>query len=279
MNETLPGGQILLFQSDDGRPKIQVRFEERTVWLPQRSIAELYQVSVPSVNEHLAHIYDEGELEPGPTIRKFRIVQTEGSRQVERLVDHYNLDAILAVGYRVRSPRGTLFRQWATEQLRDFLVKGFAIDDDRLKKGDSLGEDYFDELLARIRDIRSSERRFYQKITDIYATSIDYDARAEVTETFYATVQNKLHWAIHGKTAAEVIQARADATKPNVGLTSWKNSPKGALRKTDVAIAKNYERRGAIRDQPDRVDVPRLRGNTGRAKAPYAHGRLGEKTR
>jgi hypothetical protein len=150
------------------------------------------------------------------------------------------LDAILAVGYRVRSPRGTLFRQWATEQLRDFLVKGFVLDDERLKKGDSLGEDYFDELLARIRDIRASERRFYQKITDIYATSIDYDARAEVTETFYATVQNKLHWAIHGRTAAEVIQARADATKPNMGLTSWKNSPKGALRKTDVTIAKNY---------------------------------------
>lgn len=198
------------------------------------------KVSVPTVNEHLANIYDERELTPEATIRKFRIVQIEGSRQVERLVDHYSLDAILAVGYRVRSPRGTQFRQWATAQLRELLVKGFVLDDDRLKEGRFLGHDYFDELLARIRDIRASERRFYQKITDIYATSIDYDPNVKITQDFYVTVQNKLHWAIPGHTAAEIIRDRADANKPNMGLTTWKNAPKGAIRKTDVSIAKNY---------------------------------------
>jgi hypothetical protein len=233
-------GQILLFEGGDGRPKIQVRFEEQSVWLSQRSIAELYQVSVKTANEHLVNIYAEGELESEATIRKFRIVQTEGSRQVERLVDHYSLDAILAVGYRVRSARGTQFRQWATEQLRELLLKGFVLDDERLKAGCSLGSDYFDELLARIRDIRASERRFYQKITDIYATSIDYNPSAEVTEDFYATVQNKLHWAIHGHTAAEIIRSRANAEQAHMGLTNWKQSPKGLIRKGDVAIAKNY---------------------------------------
>ena len=238
--DSQPCGEIVLFQSDDGHAKIQVRIEGQTVWLPQRLIAELYQVSVPTVNEHLANIYEEEELGPEATIRKFRIVQTEGPRQVERLVDHYSLDAILSVGYRVRSPRGTQFRQWATAQLRELLVKGFVLDDDRLKEGRSLGQDYFDELLARIRDIRASERRFYQKITDIYATSIDYDPNVQITQDFYATVQNKLHWAIHGHTAAEIIRERADANKPNMGLTTWKNAPKGASRKTDGSITKNY---------------------------------------
>lgn len=236
----LPGGEIVLFQSEDGRSKIQVRIEGQTVWLPQKLIADLFQVSVPTVNEHLSNIYEEREIPPEGTIRKFRIVQSEGKREVARLVDHYNLDAILAVGYRVRSSRGTQFRQWATQQLREFLVKGFVLDDERLKEGRSLGQDYFDELLARIRDIRASERRFYQKITDIYATSIDYDSWAEITQQFYATVQNKLHWAIHGRTAAEIVVERADSSKPNMGLTTWKNSPHGAIRKTDVSIAKNY---------------------------------------
>lgn len=240
MTDSVSTGEIILFQSKDGQTKIQVRIEGQTVWLPQRLIAELFQVSVPSVNEHLAHIYEERELTPEATIRKFRTVQTEGKRRVERLVDHYNLDAILAVGYRVRSRRGTQFRQWATSQLRELLVKGFVLDDERLKEGRSIGQDYFDELLARIRDIRSSERRFYQKITDIYATSIDYDPQAEITQNFYAIVQNKLHWAIHGMTAAEVVKTRADASKANMGLTNWKNSPKGAIRKSDVTIAKNY---------------------------------------
>jgi hypothetical protein len=235
-----PHGEMVLFQSTDGHTKVQVRFEEKNVWLSQKAMAELYQVSVKTINEHIVNIYDENELAPEATIRKFRIVQTEGKREVTRTVDHFNLEAILAVGYRVRSSRGTQFRQWATAQLQELLVKGFVMDDERLKEGKSIGQDYFDELILRIRDIRASERRFYQKITDIYATSIDYDGRAKITQEFYATVQNKLHWATHGKTAAEVIKSRADATKKNMGLTNWKNSPDGPIRKSDVAIAKNY---------------------------------------
>jgi hypothetical protein len=181
----------------------------------------LYQVSVPTVNEHLATIYAERELDQEATIRNFRIVQREGTRDVTRNIDHYNLDAILAVGYRVRSARGTAFRQWATAQLRELLVKGFVLDDERLKEGRSIGGDYFDELLERIRDIRASERLFYQKITDIYATSIDYDPTHSTSQTFFATVQNKLHLAIHGHTAAEIIRQRADASRPQMGLTTW----------------------------------------------------------
>jgi len=236
----VPGGEFLLYTSDDGLVRLSVRVQDGTVWLAQRLIAELFGVSVKTANEHLVNIYDEGELEPEATIRKFRIVQQEGDREVSRLVDHYNLDAILAVGYRVRSIQGTQFRQWATIQLRELLVKGFVLDDEKLKGGETAFGDYFEELLARIRDIRASERRFYQKITDIYATSIDYDAKAEITLTFFATVQNKLHWAIHGHTAAEVIKKRADASKPNMGLTTWKNGPKGKIRKNDVGVAKNY---------------------------------------
>ncbi len=232
--------EIILFQADDGKTKIQVRMEEETVWLSQKLIADLYQVTSPTVNEHLSNLYDEGELQPEATIRKFRIVQREGSREVERLVDHYNLEAIISVGYRVRSHRGTQFRKWATAQLNEFLVKGFVLDDERLKQGRKWDKNYFEELINRIRDIRTSERQFYQKITDIYATSIDYDPNTEITKEFYATVQNKLHWAIHGHTAAELIVARASSEKPAMGLTSWKNSPKGKIRKSDVSIAKNY---------------------------------------
>ena len=233
-----PEGQVLIYQ--DGSTRLQVRLDGQTAWLPQRLIAELFQVSVPTVNEHLGNIYEEGELDPGATIRKFRIVQSEGTRQVARLVDHYNLDAILAVGFRVRSASGTQFRQWATTRLAELLVKGFTLDDERIKAGRTLGDDYFEELLARIRDIRSSERMFYQKITDIYATSIDYDSTAEITKTFFQTVQNKMHWAAHGHTAAEIVRKRADAAKPHMGLTTWKNAPEGAVRKSDVAVAKNY---------------------------------------
>jgi hypothetical protein len=236
-------GEIILFQAEDGKTKVQVRFEDDSVWLSQKLMAELYLVSVKTINEHLVNIYAEGELPPEATIRKFRIVQNEGKREVTREIEHYNLEAILAVGYRVRSHRGTQFRQWATAHLQEFLVKGFVMDDERLKEGKTLGPDgidYFDELLARIRDIRASERRFYQKITDIYATSIDYDSRSEITQSFYATVQNKLHWAIHGQTAAEVIVSRADAAKTNMGLTTWKNSPDGPIRRQDVSVAKNY---------------------------------------
>lgn len=241
MTDNLPvpapddSGQFLLYQTEDGQTRIEVRMADDTIWLPQRLIAELFQVSVPTVNEHLRTIYDDRELEPEATIRKFRIVQTEGSREVSRIVDHYNLDAILAVGYRVRSHRGTQFRIWATQRLREYLVKGFAMDDERLKQAG--GGDYFEELLARIRDIRSSERVFWKKVLDIYATSIDYDPRADLSIEFFKTVQNKMHWAAHGRTAAEVVHARADATKPNMGLTTWTGTKP---RKADVSIAKNY---------------------------------------
>lgn len=245
-----PGGQVLIYQ--DGASHLQVRLEGRTVWLSQRLIAELFQVSVPTVNEHLTGIYADGELDRAATIRSFRIVQTEGSRQVTRTIDHHSLDAILAVGYRIRSARGTAFRQWATARLSELLVKGFTMDDERLKEGRSVGDDYFDELLERIRAIRASERMFYQKITDIYASSIDYDAAHPLSQTFFATVQNKLHFAIHGRTAAEVIKSRANAVKPNMGLTTWKNAPHGPIRKADVAVAKNYL------SQPEIVELNRV---------------------
>lgn len=239
-------GQILIYQ--DGATRLRVRLEGHTVWLPQRLIADLYQVSVKTVNEHLVNIYAEGELDSQATIRSFRIVQTEGARVVTRSIEHYNLEAILAVGYRVRSARGTTFRQWATAQLRDLLVKGFVLDDERLKEGRTLGQNYFDELIERIRDIRASERIFYQKITDIYATSIDYDPTHPISQTFFATVQNKLHWAIHGRTAAEIIKERADASAPHMGLTTWKNAPRGPIRKADVTVAKNYLVEDEIRE-------------------------------
>lgn len=234
-DEAAPTSELLLYRGQDDRTRIEVRLQGDSVWLSQRQIAELYQVSVPTVNEHLAQAYEDGELEPERTIRKFRIVQAEGHREVRRLIDHYHLSAILAVGYRVRSSRGTQFRQWATERLSDYLLKGFALDDERLKRGPDDG--YFDELLARIRDIRSSERMFWRKVLDIYATSIDYDPAAEATQRFFQTVQNKMHWAAHGHTAAEVVRARADAGKPHAGLLAWSGS---VPRKQDNGIAKNY---------------------------------------
>ena len=229
---------LALFTSRDGQVRLQLKLVEQSLWLTQRQIAELFEKSPPTINEHLKNIYDEGELDPASTIRKFRTVALEGSRDVERLLDHYNLEAVLAVGYRVRSNRGTQFRQWATQVLKEYLVKGFAMDDERLKNPDKdISGDYFDELLERIRDIRASERRFYQKITDIYATASDYNNRAAISQQFFASVQNKLHWAIHGHTAAELIVERADSAKPNMGLTSWQGNRVG---KGDVAIAKNY---------------------------------------
>ncbi|WP_010648816.1 virulence RhuM family protein [Oceanobacillus massiliensis] len=232
-NET----NILIYQTEDGNTKIDVRLANETVWMTQKAIAELYQKSVNTINEHIKNIYAEGELQESATIRKNRIVQTEGKREVEREVSFYNLEMILAIGYRVRSHRGTQFRQWATARLNEYLVKGFTMDDDRLKEMRNFGEDYFDELLERIRDIRASEKRFYQKITDIYATSVDYNPDAEITQKFFATVQNKLHFAIHGMTAAELISNRSDAEKENMGLTSWKGDK---VRKRDVTVAKNY---------------------------------------
>lgn len=234
-DETPPPSELLLYRGEDERTRLEVRLSGDSVWLSQRQIAALYDVSVKTVSEHLRGIYDEGELEPERTVRKFRTVQAEGRREVRRLVDHYALAAILAVGYRVRSARGTQFRQWASERLSEYLVKGFAMDDERLKRGPDDG--YFEELLARIRDIRSSERMFWRKVLDIYATSIDYDPSAEASQRFFQTVQNKMHFAAHGHTAAEVVKARADASRPHMGLTAWSGS---APRKQDVGIAKNY---------------------------------------
>lgn len=228
--------QFLVYQAEDGQIKIDVRLEDETVWLTQRLMAELFQKDVRTINEHILNIYEEGELEPDPTIRKYRIVQKEGNREVSRLVDFYNLDMIISVGYRVKSQVATRFRIWATQRLKEYIVKGFVLDDERLKNPD-LPFDYFEELLSRIQDIRTSERRFYQKITDIYATSIDYGPTQELSLNFFKTVQNKLHWAITGKTAAEIIHDRADAKKSNMGLTSWRGAKP---RKQDVAIAKNY---------------------------------------
>jgi hypothetical protein len=244
--DPLPGGQLLIYH--DGALNLQVRLDGQTVWLTQAAMAELFQTSKQNISLHIQNIYEEGELTPEATVKQYLTVQTEGARQVRRSLDHYNLDLILAVGYRIRSPRGTQFRQWATAQLRELLTKGFVLDDERIKAGRTIGQDYFDELLERIRDIRASERLFYQKITDIYATSIDYDANAEITRTFFATVQNKLHWAIHGRTAAEMIRERSDAGKPNMGLTTWKNAPRGPVRRTDVDVAKNYLSEDEIRD-------------------------------
>ena len=231
--------RLILFQSEDQHARIEVRLDGGTVWLTQAQMAELYQTSVPNINIHLKAIYDERELDDEATIKRYLIVREEGKRRVSREVLHYNLDAILAVGYRVRSHRGTQFRQWATARLREFLVKGFVLDDERLKNPPGPGhEDYFAQLLARIRDIRSSERVFWRKILDIYATSVDYDPRQEASKKFFATVQNKMHWAAHGHTAAEIVQQRSDATKPFMGLTHVRHG--GIVRKTDIAIAKNY---------------------------------------
>lgn len=226
-----------MYQTEDGQTKIELRLEDETVWMTQKSLADLYQKSIKTISEHIKHIYDEGELTKEATIRKNQIVQTEGDREVTRESNFYNLEVIIAVGYRVRSHRGTQFRQWATDKINEYLVKGFVMDDARLKEMRNIGADYFDELLERIRDIRASEKRFYIKITDIYATSVDYDPQAEITRTFFATVQNKLHYAIHGMTAAELIQSRADATQNNMGLQSFKGEK---VRKNDVTIAKNY---------------------------------------
>ncbi len=228
---------ILIYQTEDGNTKIDVRLENETVWMTQKGIAELFQTSPQNITLHIKNIYEEGELQQEVTCKYYLQVQSEGRREVKRKAKHYNLEMIIAIGYRVRSHRGTQFRQWATERLNEYLVKGFTMDDDRLKEMRNFGQDYFDELLERIRDIRASEKRFYQKITDIYATSIDYNPKAEVTQEFFATVQNKLHFAIHGQTAAELIVDRAKAEKENMGLTAWKGDK---VRKTDVTVAKNY---------------------------------------
>lgn len=233
-------GEFLLYETEDGKTRVECRFVEDTLWLTQALMAELFQVKIPTINEHLKTIYADGELLPEATIRKFLIVRQEGSRQVSRNIDHYNLDAILAVGYRVRSTRGTQFRRWATERLREYLVKGFTLDDQRLKNPSVAGSgvpDYFDELLERIRDIRASERRMYLRVREIFAMAADYSSTLAETTQFFKVIQNKLHFAVTGKTAAELIHERADSSKVNMGLTTWKS---GTVRKADVSIAKNY---------------------------------------
>lgn len=231
---------ILLYSSDSGEVSVQVRYEDGTFWLTQKRMAELFSVDVRTVNEHLQNIFTSGEMSEEGTIRKIRIVQMEGKRKVERNVTFYPLEAIIAVGYRVNSEQATHFRQWATKTLNTFITKGYVLDKKRLKQGEQFGHDYFKELLEDIREIRASERRFYQKITDIYALAIDYDKNAIETKRFFASVQNKLHWAISGQTAAEIIYDNADAERPHMGLTTWRHAPDGKVMKSDITIAKNY---------------------------------------
>ncbi|MDD2479349.1 MAG: virulence RhuM family protein [Victivallaceae bacterium] len=237
-----PNTNFLLYKTSNGDVKVDVLLQDETIWMPQKKIAELFDVKVPAISKHLNNIYDSGELQKKSTVSILEIVQTEGSRQIKRGVEFYNLDAIIAVGYRVNSSRATQFRIWATKVLQEYIIKGYTMDVERLKNPQNLfGEDYFKEQLEKIRDIRSSERRLYQQITDIYAEcSIDYEYESETTKKFFATVQNKLHWAITGHTAAEIIISRADHQKEKMGLASWKHAPNGKIRKSDVAIAKNY---------------------------------------
>lgn len=240
-DQKLEKNNIILYKGDEGAATIEVLLKDDTMWSTQKTMAELFDVTTPTINEHLKNIFQTGELNEMSTIRNFLIVQKEGNREVTRKINFYNLDAIIAVGYRVNSKQATQFRIWATNVLNELITKGFVLDDDLLKNGTRFGKDYFDELLEKIREIRASERRFYQKITDIYAQcSFDYNKDAEITRTFYATVQNKLHWAITHLTAAEIISERADSTKKNMGLTTWKNAPEGKILKTDIGVAKDY---------------------------------------
>jgi len=232
--------EFLIFTSQDGANSIDARYEDETIWLTQKLMGELFEVGTNTINYHLKEIFKSGETDEKRTIRKFRIVQIEGKRKVERFVDFYNLDVIISVGYRVNSVRATQFRQWATKVLREFAIKGFVLDKKRLENGTYLNENYFEELLAEIREIRLSERKFYQKITDIYSTSLDYNKEAITTRNFFAKVQNKLHFGVHGHTVAELIYKRTDSQKEKMGLTSWKNCPDGKIIITDVSIAKNY---------------------------------------
>ena len=240
--------EFLTFASASEENSIEVRFENETLWLTQQLIAELFQTSVPNISMHIKSIYEDKELEEAVTLKNFLTVRQEGNRQVSRNLEYYNLDMIIAVGYRVNSKRATEFRQWSTAVLRDFAIRGYVIDRKRMENGTFLNEDYFEHLLAEIREIRLSERRFYQKITDIYATSIDYNPNAPTTIEFFAKVQNKLHYAVHGHTAAELIYERADAVKEHMGLTTWENAPDGMIVKTDVSIAKNYLNASELED-------------------------------
>ena len=229
--------EFLIFSAQSGGDGLDVRYEDETIWLTQKLMARLFEVTVPTINEHLKNIFEQGEITESSAIRKFRITASDGKSYDTQ---HYNLDAIISVGYRVNSVRATQFRQWATGILRDFAIKGYVLDRKRMENGAFLDEDYFEHLLEEIREIRLSERRFYQKITDIYATAVDYNNEAPTTRGFFAKVQNKLHFAIHGRTAAELIKERADSEQPHMGLTTWENAPDGKVLKSDVSVAKNY---------------------------------------
>ena len=241
-NESLPqSNDVIIYSSPDGEVRVEVVFQNETFWLTINRMAELFGTTKQTISQHLQNVFDTGELKREATVKEILTVQIEGDRKVSRNLDYFNLDAIIAVGYRVNSRQATQFRIWATNTLREFIVKGFVLDDERLKQGKRFGKDYFEELLERIREIRASERRFYLKITDIYEQcSIDYNRDAEITQNFFKTVQNKLHWAVTGQTAAELIAGRANADKPNMGLQTWKNAPQGKIMKSDVAVAKNY---------------------------------------
>ena len=240
-NDLANRGEILLYSDDSGKEFINVVFEDETFWLTQKAMAELFDVNVPAVSKHLQNIYEENELTRDATISKMETVQQEGERQVKRMVDFYNLDAIIAVGYRVNSKKATRFRQWATKTLKEYIQKGFVLNDEMMKNGRPFGKDYFDELLERIREIRASERRAYQKIADVFEQcSYDYDKSSETTKAFYAFVQNKLHYAVTGKTAAELLSQRATLDSPTMGLTTWKGAPDGKILKSDTLVAKNY---------------------------------------
>lgn len=243
MSEITPNNSdFILYTSIDGEVRVDVILKDETVWLTQKAMQDLFDRSKSTVSEHISNVFKEGELDESQVVRKFRTTADDGK---DYEVSYYNLDVIISVGYRIKSQRGTQFRIWATKTLKEYIIKGFVLDDQRLKLGgDKFGKDYFDELLERIREIRASERRYYQKITDIYAQcSIDYDAKSDLTKSFYKTVQNKLHWAITGNTAAEIIHKRVDSAKPTLGLTNWKNSPKGKILKSDISTAKKINKK------------------------------------
>ena len=232
--------EFLIFETQAKQDSIEVRYEDETLWLTQKMMAALFDVTNKTVSEHLINVFESGELDREATVRNFRIVQMEGTRQVTRSIDHYNLDAVISVGYRINSVRATQFRRWATQVLKQYAITGYVLDRKRMENGAFLGEDYFERLLEEIREIRLSERRFYQKVTDLFATSLDYDKNSPLAKLFFSTVQNKLHFAVTGKTAAELIAARADSAQEHMGLTSWENAPDGKILRTDVVVAKNY---------------------------------------
>ncbi len=257
--------EFLIFKIENKEQGVEVMYADETIWCTQKAMAALFDVGVPAISKHLANVFETGELKEEATISKMETVQQEGSREVKRQVVMYKLDAIIAVGYRVNSIRATQFRQWATNVLRQFAIRGYVLDKKRMENGSFIGEDYFEHLLAEIREIRLSERRFYQKLTDIYATSMDYNKDAPTTRMFFKMIQNKMHYAVHGRTAAELIMDRANADKEHMGLTSWENAPDGKIVKTDVSVAKNYLKQAELEDM-GRIVTAVLEFAEGRAK-------------